>query len=90
MQITNEKILFSPSDLIDFMDSSFVSHMERLVLTNQEFKKFIDPVDPLLVHFKVRDMNTKKFSKSLDFSNNEICKIKKLIKSKCFQKQRKL
>ena len=27
MQINNEKILFSPSDLIGFMDSSFVSHM---------------------------------------------------------------
>ena len=59
MQI-NTKILFSPSDLIDFMDSSFVSHMERLVSTNPEFEKFIDPVDPLLSAFKVKDMHTKR------------------------------
>ena len=85
MQIINEKILFSPSDLIDFMDSSFVSHMERLVLTNPEFKKFIDPVDPLLSALQSKGyVHEENFLKSLDFSNNQICKIKRTNKEKMF------
>ena len=78
MQINNKKILFSPSDLIDFMDSSFVSHMERLVLTDPDLKNLIDPVDPLLSVLQSKGYaHEENFLTSLNSSNIQICKIEK-------------
>ena len=48
MQFKNNSILFSPSDLLVFMESTFASHMERCRLKDINHKNLMDPKDPLL------------------------------------------
>ena len=48
MQLKNNVIVFSPSDLITFMDSKFASHMERSCVEDNSYRNLIDPEDPLL------------------------------------------
>ena len=48
MQIKDEVLFFSPSDLITFMDSAFASHMERWRLHDQNIADLMDPEDEML------------------------------------------
>jgi len=48
MQFKNNSILFSPSDLLVFMESTFASHMERCRLKDINHRNLMDPKDPLL------------------------------------------
>lgn len=48
MQIKNANLIFSPSDLITFMDSPFASHMERLRLHDPSISNMMDPEDEML------------------------------------------
>ena len=45
MQFKNNKIFFSPSDLIIFMESQFASHMERSRLEDPNYSSLMDPED---------------------------------------------
>ena len=48
MQFRDGTILFSPSDLVTYMTSSFASHMERQMLDDPGLKDLVDPDDPSL------------------------------------------
>jgi len=52
MQIKNGGILFSPSDLITFMESAFASHMERSLLQDHNQSKHMDQEDKLLANLQ--------------------------------------
>jgi len=48
MQLADDGLIFSPSDLITFMESAVASHLERLRLVDPATKQFMDPEDPML------------------------------------------
>ena len=48
MQIKNETLIFSPSDLITFMESPFASYMEHALLLDPGIRCLIDAEDPIL------------------------------------------
>ena len=48
MQLRNSTLLFSPSDLITFMESPFASHMERWRLHDPGISDLMDPKDKML------------------------------------------
>ena len=48
MQLRNGALLFSPTDLITFMDSPFASHMERWRLHDLGISDLMDPKDEML------------------------------------------
>ena len=54
MQYKNEKIFFSPSDLITFLESPFASHMDRSLLEDRNKAELLDPEDPMLVNLRQR------------------------------------
>ena len=54
MQYKNEKIFFSPSDLITFLDSPFASYMDRSLLEDKNKAELLDPEDPMLVNLRQR------------------------------------
>jgi predicted RecB family nuclease len=54
MRIASGALLFSPSDLISFMESPFASHMERRRLADRSVSSLIDPEDPLLNSLRKR------------------------------------
>ncbi|MCY4289911.1 MAG: hypothetical protein OXC63_15160 [Aestuariivita sp.] len=54
MQYLNGQYLYSPSDLIAFMESPFDSAMERRLLHNSSLKEKMDPKVPLLEHLEKR------------------------------------
>lgn len=48
MQYRNNKLFYSPSDLITFMGSPFASYMERKKLDDQSLRNLMDDEDPML------------------------------------------
>lgn len=54
MQYLNGRYLYSPSDLITYMDSPFASAMDRRLLHDPLLQKRMDPKDPLLEHLAKR------------------------------------
>lgn len=52
MKLTQHGILFSPSDLITFMESPFASAMNRKRLHDPLLAEQMDPEDPLLLHLR--------------------------------------
>ena len=54
MQFKNNKIFFSPSDLIIFMESQFASHMERSRLEDPNYSSLMDPEDAMLKNLQKR------------------------------------
>ena len=52
MKLTDQGILFSPSDLITFMESPFASAMNRKRLHDPLLAEQMDRDDPLLVHLR--------------------------------------
>ncbi|MCY3983164.1 MAG: TM0106 family RecB-like putative nuclease [Roseovarius sp.] len=54
MQYLNGQYLYSPSDLITYMDSPFGSAMDRRLLHDPSLQEKMDPKDPLLEHLAKR------------------------------------
>ena len=48
MQLLSGKFIYSPSDLINFMESPFASWMEKAKIIDPSFQEFIDPQDEML------------------------------------------
>ena len=48
MQLRNGALLFSPTDLITFMEPPFASHMERWRLHDLGISDLMDPKDEML------------------------------------------
>ncbi|WP_338010471.1 hypothetical protein [Legionella oakridgensis] len=59
MYLEAGQIVFSPSDLTQYMDSPFASWMEHLALTNPELLPMPDVEDALGAVLQQRDMNMK-------------------------------
>lgn len=77
MQIIDKNILFSPSDLITFLDSQFASHMERSLLEDQSFFDLMDPRDPML-----QNLQTKGYEHESTFLNSLIEEGKNVLEIK--------
>ena len=52
MYYQNRELLFSPSDLITYMESPYASAMECIKLNDDEIKAQMDPPDALLTHLQ--------------------------------------
>ena len=48
MRIQSGKFLYSPSDLITFMESPFASWMEKAKILDPSFQELMDPEDEML------------------------------------------
>ena len=77
MHIKDKSILFSPSDLITFLDSHFASHMERSLLEDQRFFELMDPKDLML-----QNLQSKGYEHESDFLNSLIEEGKNVLKIK--------
>ena len=76
MQFKNNKIFFSPSDLIIFMGSQFASHMERSRLEDPNYSSLMDPEDALLKNLQKRGYEHEDaFLFSLIASGKKVIKI---------------
>ena len=78
MQQKKNQLFFSPSDLITFSESKFASHMERCLINDNKYSKFIDQEDPLLQKLQKKGFEHEKlFLKSLKESGKSIIEIEK-------------
>lgn len=76
MKLTDQGILFSPSDLITFMESPFASAMNRKRLHDPLLVEQMDKEDPLLVHLcKKGFAHEDSFVRELAASGADICAI---------------
>ena len=76
MQFKNNKIFFSPSDLIIFMESQFASHMERSCLEDPNYSSLMDPEDAMLKNLQKRGFEHEDaFLFSLIASGKKVIKI---------------
>jgi uncharacterized protein len=73
---TDQGILFSPSDLITFMESPFASAMNRKRLHDPLLVEQMDKEDPLLVHLRKKGFaHEDAFVRELAASGADICAI---------------
>ena len=78
MQLKKNQLFFSPSDLITFSESKFASHMERCLIHDNKYSKFIDQEDPLLQKLQKKGFEHEKlFLKSLKESGKSVIEIEK-------------
>ncbi|MGA1342271.1 MAG: TM0106 family RecB-like putative nuclease [Hyphomonas sp.] len=76
MKLTDQGILFSPSDLITFMESPFASAMNRKRLYDPLLAEQMDKEDPLLVHLRKKGFaHEDAFVRTLEASGADICAI---------------
>ena len=76
MKLTDQGILFSPSDLITFMESPFASAMNRKRLHDPLLAEQMDRDDPLLVHLRKKGFaHENAFVDALEASGADICAI---------------
>lgn len=76
MKLTDQGILFSPSDLITFMESPFASAMNRQRLLNPRLVEQMDKEDPLLVHLSKKGFaHENAFAASLEAQGEDVCAI---------------
>ena len=76
MQFKNGKLLYSPSDLITYMESPYASAMERLKLDNKSLNDLIDPADEMLTHLQKKGYEHEdKFEQKLKDEGREVYKI---------------
>jgi len=72
----SQGILFSPSDLITFMESPFASAMNRKRLFDPTLAEQMDPDDALLVHLRKKGFaHEEAFVQSLQEAGADICAI---------------
>lgn len=78
MQHINDKLLFSPSDLITYMESPYASAMERLKLTDPKILDLIDPEDPLLSYLQKKGYaHEDLFTETLIANGNDVLEVKR-------------
>ncbi|WP_396272661.1 TM0106 family RecB-like putative nuclease [Hyphomonas sp.] len=76
MKLTDQGILFSPSDLITFMESPFASAMNRKRLYDPTLAEQMDPEDALLKHLRKKGFaHEDAFVRSLQDAGADICAI---------------
>ena len=76
MKLTDQGILFSPSDLITFMESPFASAMNRKRLYDPTLAEQMDPEDALLKHLRKKGFSHEDaFVRSLQDAGADICAI---------------
>lgn len=76
MKRTDQGILFSPSDLITFMESPFASAMNRKCLYDPLLAEQMDKEDPLLVHLRKKGFaHEDAFVRKLEDEGADICAI---------------
>ncbi len=76
LKLTDRGILFSPSDLITFMESPFASAMNRQRLLNPRLVEQMDKEDPLLVHLSKKGFaHENAFAASLEAQGEDVCAI---------------
>lgn len=77
MRFIDNSFVFSPSDLITYMESPFASHMERCKTMNFDVIDLMDPIDPLIKSLQDRGYaHENAFLKQLSQSNLTISKVK--------------
>jgi len=78
MQNIDDKLLFSPSDLMAFMESPYASAMERLKLSDSEIQKLMDPEDPLLVYLQKKGYaHEDSFTETLIAGGHDVLELKR-------------
>ncbi|PCI43726.1 MAG: helicase [Alphaproteobacteria bacterium] len=78
MQLKNNAFLYSPSDLITFMESPYASAMERARLFDSELSKLIDPEDVLLVSLQKKGIaHEDKFTETLKAEGRVVLETKR-------------
>tara|TARA_R110000868_G_scaffold405577_1_gene685086 strand:- start:3668 stop:7075 length:3408 start_codon:yes stop_codon:yes gene_type:complete len=78
VQLVKDKLLFSPSDLITFMESPFASHMERWCLVEKQIKSLMDEADPLLKSLQSRGYaHEDEFLDSLVAGGRDVVKLER-------------
>jgi predicted RecB family nuclease len=76
MKRENNALLFSPSDLVRFVQSPFASWMERLCLEDPENKKLKDTPDPLLAYLAEKGLaHEAQYLKQLDAGSQQVVTI---------------
>lgn len=76
MKLTDQGILFSPSDLITFMESPFASAMNRKRLSDPTLAEQMDPEDALLKHLRKKGFaHEDSFVRALQDAGADICAI---------------
>jgi len=71
MQYKNDALLFSPSDLITFMESPFASAMDRSKISNPALEKHIDPEDSLFTSLQRKgEKHEKQFIEELKLAGH--------------------
>ena len=76
MNLTDQGILFSPSDLITFMESPFASAMNRKRLYDPTLAEQMDPEDALLKHLRKKGFaHEDAFVRSLQDAGADICAV---------------
>jgi len=78
MRNLNGDMLFSPSDLITYMESPFASALERQKLSYPDIAKLIDAEDPLLVNLQQKGYaHEGAFAKSLEDEGHDVLEVKR-------------
>jgi len=76
VKLADQGILFSPSDLITFMESPFASAMNRKRLFDPVLVEQMDKEDPLLVHLRKKGFaHENAFVRTLEETGADICAI---------------
>ena len=76
MRFQNEQIIFSPSDLITFLESPFATHMERCLLGDKTKSALLDTPDELLVNLRKKGFeHENEFLSSLILEGKKVTKI---------------
>jgi predicted RecB family nuclease len=76
MKLTEQGLVFSPSDLITYMESPFASAMNRKRLFDPTLAEQMDPDDALLVHLRKKGFaHEEAFVQSLREAGSDICAI---------------
>jgi len=78
MRLENDRLHFSPSDLINFMEAPFASAMDRQTLIDPELEKLIDPEDPLLASLAQKGLaHEDNFTETLKAEGHQVLETKR-------------
>ena len=75
MRLNNKEIIFSPSDLITFLESPFATYMDRCLLEDKTKSELLDTPDEMLVNLR-----KKGFEHENEFLSSLISEGKNVIK----------
>ena len=90
MQLKNDTIFFSPSDMITFMESDFASYMERCFLEDKNLSNLMDPKDALLKNLQKKGFEHEDtFLASLISNGKNVLKIERSVNELMLAQTRK-